>query len=495
MEGSILDVVGEEIVGIICPVSICMFLVVMLVRKLKTEITSSVLSSIAVLVYSEDSTDSDWTKFVGALLNAGVFIVIVTAVTFLLVLLFYFRCTKCLRIYMGVASFTVLAYMGGSIAILLIQNMSIPIDAITAAIILYNFAIVGVLSVFFCKMPILFTQGYLVMVGMLVAFWFVSLPEWTTWALLVAISLYDIASVLIPGGPLNLLVQLAMTRDEEIPALIYEARPVTYVIHSSAQTMSSTNIADSTIGASLEDSANLHEGRRRFWKSRRDVPRERPSLFRRLTSGLSVPLLAKEEVQESRAARRLERLASLAGASSLSLQDIQSSTDTPDLTVNGIVSGQELESQDALSNGNLCIGHEGTPLVDATSMHTMTIMNENDARPSMEEGQEMNRNIVEDGLDEGVGLGASGAIKLGLGDFIFYSVLVGRAALYDMMTVYACYLAIITGLGATLGLLAVWRRALPALPISIALGVLFYFLTRFLMEPFVMQSYTDLIFF
>ena len=34
------------------------------------------------------------------------------------------------------------------------------------------------------------------------------------------------------------------------------------------------------------------------------------------------------------------------------------------------------------------------------------------------------------------------------GDFIFYSVLVGRAAMYDMLTVYAAYLAIVAGLGA-----------------------------------------------
>lgn len=96
---------------------------------------------------------------------------------------------------------------------------------------------------------------------------------------------------------------------------------------------------------------------------------------------------------------------------------------------------------------------------------------------------------------EGIGLGMSGAIKLGLGDFIFYSVLVGRAAMYDMMTVYACYLAIIAGLGATLTLLAIWQRALPALPISVSLGVLFYFLTRLVMEPVIATLATDLVYF
>lgn len=50
--------------------------------------------------------------------------------------------------------------------------------------------------------------------------------------------------------------------------------------------------------------------------------------------------------------------------------------------------------------------------------------------------------------------------------------------------VYASFLAIIAGLGITLLLLALARKALPALPVSIALGVTFYFLTRLVMEPF-----------
>ena len=77
------------------------------------------------------------------------------------------------------------------------------------------------------------------------------------------------------------------------------------------------------------------------------------------------------------------------------------------------------------------------------------------------------------------------SIKLGLGDFIFYSVLVANAILYSFTTFAACFLVILAGLGGTLVLLAVYKQALPALPISIFLGVIFYLLTRELIEPWI----------
>ncbi len=64
------------------------------------------------------------------------------------------------------------------------------------------------------------------MTGVAVAFVFTWIPEWTTWVLLVAMAIYDILAVLVPGGPLKVLVEMAQERDEDIPALVYEARSV-----------------------------------------------------------------------------------------------------------------------------------------------------------------------------------------------------------------------------------------------------------------------------
>jgi hypothetical protein len=86
--------------------------------------------------------------------------------------------------------------------------------------------------------------------------------------------------------------------------------------------------------------------------------------------------------------------------------------------------------------------------------------------------------------------GKPASIRLGLGDFIFYSVLVSQAALYGFPTFMACMLVILAGLGGTLVLLSVYHAALPALPISIFLGVVFYLLTRVAIEPWIQALLT-----
>jgi len=74
-------------------------------------------------------------------------------------------------------------------------------------------------------------------------------------------------------------------------------------------------------------------------------------------------------------------------------------------------------------------------------------------------------------------------IKLGLGDFVFYSVLVGRASMTSATAAVVCALAVLAGLCATLALLPILQKVLPALPISIAVGIAFYFSTTTFLAP------------
>ena len=89
------------------------------------------------------------------------------------------------------------------------------------------------------------------------------------------------------------------------------------------------------------------------------------------------------------------------------------------------------------------------------------------------------------GEDEGNGDDTPSTIKLGIGDFIFYSLLVSQAA-QDSFTAFAsCLLVVLTGLAATLVILAIKGKALPALPISIFLGVTFFLWTTTFLEPWI----------
>ena len=110
MEGSIMDSLGVEIIGVMSPVSICMLLVVLIVSFLSPPPSAAVAPPVtaATLVYLESPSDSPAQKLEGALLNAAVFVALVAAVTFLLVVLYYYNFTGFLKNYMRFSAFFII---------------------------------------------------------------------------------------------------------------------------------------------------------------------------------------------------------------------------------------------------------------------------------------------------------------------------------------------------------------------------------------------------
>mmetsp|Transcript_33836 Transcript_33836/g.95787 ORF Transcript_33836/g.95787 Transcript_33836/m.95787 type:complete len:460 (-) Transcript_33836:1345-2724(-) len=426
----VTETLGEQVTGIVAPVSICMALTVVLVRILNPDGESSSASvAIATAYYNEEEGDSTSEKIAGSIINALIFVAIIAAMTFVLFLLFKYRCYKIIYGYMGFAGFNIFFFLSGTLALKVLQTFYVPVDAITFCYVLYNFAVVGVLSLFFMPVPITMKQGYLVITGVVVAYIFTLIPEWTTWVMLIAMALYDLCAVLIPGGPLKVLVELAVERDEEIPALVYESRPVQ--AGQAPGQWSQRHRRNGQQAVAVE-----REG---------DTPTIRPPgpIAEAREPGSNVGTLPQPEPSE------------------------------PDATE---------ESRSPLIADQ---GREDNFRPD----HPEQRRGEGGGRPPRQDAE---LGQLDDDDDE---FGIPDTIKLGLGDFIFYSVLVGRASMYDLLTVFASYLAIIAGLGMTLLCLAVFQKALPALPFSIALGVVFYFLARAVLEPFVVPMVTNLVFF
>jgi presenilin 1 len=127
--------------------------------------------------------DSAGSKLSGSLLNALVFVAIITVMTFIIVLLFKYgvclsqtvevpnsesnnvvdwisplQCVKFIYAYMGFATFMIFFFLTGGILLDFLQTIDAKLDAISCSFILYNFSIVGSTVLFFQPAPLLQKQ-------------------------------------------------------------------------------------------------------------------------------------------------------------------------------------------------------------------------------------------------------------------------------------------------------------------------------------------------
>ena len=157
--------------------------------------------------------------------NSFVIVTFICCVTFFIVLLYKFRFMKCLIGYMIFSSASLLGALGSTVLNVAIEKYRIPIDKFTFYFFIFNFAVVGVIAIFYQRgIPTYITQSYLVATSVILAWQLAHFDAWTSWTLLVFLALYDLCAVLSPCGPLKALVGLMQQDDApDMPGLLYEA--------------------------------------------------------------------------------------------------------------------------------------------------------------------------------------------------------------------------------------------------------------------------------
>lgn len=446
------DGLSNAIARVLFPVMICMALSVFLVhslgdaRRCETALRRGqfiTMSPSSVSGGSSGREPSNVWDGVGGAIFLGIFVGAIIIFTFALFMLYKYRFIKIIFGWLFLSVSLIYFYVGGVYLFEFCRSHCIDVDWITLVLVVWNFTITGLLAIFF-TVPRLVNQAYLIVMSSLMAYIFRKLPEWTTWAILVILVAWDLFAVLTPCGPLKLLVKLAQDRGDPLPALVYDTNP-------------------ESVGRDAEAQPAVVF-----------LPKEEKDAM-------------KAQREAKRKAKREEKKLARAGAAEASV-DNTDTTPEPSADTNAIKTGRRWGRKRKVADAEPDEEAPQPPSLPsgAAAPATPTVPAAESAAPA----PVAKRKAIK---SEGVGtLGRH--LKLGLGDFVFYSILVAQASQRGAMTAFTSFVAIITGLCATLFLVIVCRKALPALPISIVLGLIFYFLTRFTIQPFVDNLLPELLF-
>jgi presenilin 1 len=434
-----------------------------------------------------------------SLLNGLIIVTFIGLMTFVIVALYKYNCMWCLIGYMMFASTSLLGFLGGHMWYVAIQIYNLPVDKLTFVGVLWNFAAVGVLSIFYGRgIPKYVTQGYLICTSVILAWHLSYFDDVMAWTLLFCLALYDLCAVLTPCGPLKALVNLMSKENApEMPGLLYEADLPPEARRPGGPQRSRDNDNTNTTNSN-ENTSTVNETHSATTKE------EAGSDYDAVTDNRS-------ETGSETEGPRIQLPLAVARVYNLPVVDLPPHS-RPILAVHNPTSGRS--SRGRSSGRRPLLEDDGEDYIipdepNPNQLQTDVIVQlplrggriERVRRSGRYMFEERDRfgvpkrilwvdrqgRVFAEPADHGTEGEKSGnnSIRLGLGDFIFYSVMVAKAAEYSFTAFFVCMLVIIAGLGGTLVLLSVFHHALPALPISIFLGLFFYISTRYLIEPWI----------
>ncbi|CAH8854278.1 unnamed protein product [Trichobilharzia szidati] len=440
---------AKQIISLFIPVTICMLFVVAVASTVDfyghTE---------QYLIYTPFHTpDADiGTQTWQTIANTLIFMSVVVVMTCILVLLFKYQCYKFIKGWLIMTTIFLLFLISFMFFSEVLRAMGVFIDHITVAFILWNFGVVGMIVIHW-RGPLILQQAYLIFISAQIALMFLKyLPKWTCWLVLAALSIWDIVAVLCPHGPLRMLVEMAHERQQPLfPALLYSTTAMYLVKKCQSMSTSENNQSPEELTNTLSNEGIVNEA------SNLDcsVIQPCPTTSESIISG-DEQMTVNRRNSTSRHNNEIPTTS-------------MENTNTPRINVNNT-------SHNNNNNNNHNESYSGVPC------ETDTLV-----RHPVDRWRELQADLIDRD---------SKGVKLGLGDFVFYSLLIGRATLDgDAVTVITCYVAILVGMCITIIVLGITRQALPALPISIACGILFYFVSSATISPFLEATASQRVFF
>jgi hypothetical protein len=223
---------GHQIVSMIAPV-LCMVLLVTAyvlgISKPAHERNELIIRHILIYdkrAHDDAGDDSMRTVIGGSVVNACMVVLAILALTMLFICCFLTHLERYLAWLLKFLICVLIAVPWSYFLYQLSTLYALRIDAITFALLAWNFTCVGMFAiVHFSKQrsPPLLNKTYLMLISLSLAWPFMEFDEWSLWFTLVLLTVYDIVAVLTPCGPLRYIVNNpSKFKQDKLPGLMYK---------------------------------------------------------------------------------------------------------------------------------------------------------------------------------------------------------------------------------------------------------------------------------
>uniref|UniRef100_A0A7S3E7L4 Presenilin n=2 Tax=Rhodosorus marinus TaxID=101924 RepID=A0A7S3E7L4_9RHOD len=406
-------------------------------------------------------------------------------------------------LYLSVVIF--LGIIGGRYLFYWVRSVCWNFDWITLVFLTGNFCAGGIIAIFW-KAPRWLNQGYLVALSALMGNIFdSSAPAWTLWVLLGLLVAWDLFAVLAPCGPLQELIKIAGERQNDLSGMLYDTNPVARGREDPAElrrrrerrnrrrqnneeVASSAQATRDATGTETEPETPAPSSQPVYRAERRDgsgteeyIPSSRTAKQDANGTGTEPETPARSSQLIYRAARR-----DGPGAEEYIASSRTAVIDPPSSGAEEVGNGDNVDT-------NTVDQPNGYSHVAKTEEIPDTRQNRFATPAALSRPIEHGRGGTQAQVDEASKF-LDRNVKLGLGDFVFYSVLVSVSARFGFMEVATSFSGVVAGLCLTFVILITHQRPLPALPISLTFGLIAFFVTRYSLNPFVGNLLENMLF-